>query len=492
MKVKRILATLCAAALCAAPLAGCGGGDGGGDWWSTTGELTFDEDGNVVFKNQSVKLVTVVSGEDVSAFQDIVDQFNAEYNGKIRITVDNVSQTEFENNIATRITQNYQAPDLIMSHQKEHRSYVDNHLVQPFETEIMEQSKIIIDLNEYSTGLAQYASAGYDDVIYSIPCDAQSMAVFYNRDLLRELGEVDEGGNDILPTNHDELLAVCKKFADKYGTSAISWTTTTEHFYNYVFTSAIIQNGGSLYNDDTKHAEWTAAGNYEAFEKAINSLRDLIYPSDSATAYAPFKVDDTSSLSAFVNKEALFYLYLPWRINSLTSAYENEWGIAEDDITNHIGATTMANWFAVKGEGETDYPETSNKIFVDSHFFAMSRTVTDINKKAAILEFIKWFTQTTEVSKMWAQAGHITAYKPVAADTEYQNYSYYKNYIQKFYPDINNFVCMGNTPYSTDMISIIKSLGYDAFAYSSVDIRTLVSSKQKELNNAIELIETLG
>lgn len=495
MKKKSILALICASLMAAAPLAGCGGGGGGGsEWWSTTGELKFDSNGKVVFKNEVINLTTVVSGEDSAAFQSLVEQFNeVDYFGKIKVNVNNVSQTKFEETVGTAISQNYNAPDLIMSHQKEHNSYVKTQLVQPFESSWMQESGIEFDLNDYSSGLTQYASAGYEGKIFSLPCDAQSMAVYYNRDMLKELGEVDGQGNDILPKNHEELLALGQKCAAA-GKQLISWTTQNqEHFYSYVFNSAIVQNGGKLYNENTKRAEWASGDNKKAFEKAIKSIRDLIY-SDTTPTFAPstpYSTDDAKSLEAFTKKNALFYVYLPWRIESLTSTCKTEWGF-EDSVDNHIGTTSIANWFALKDEETGEYPAHANKLFVDSHYFAMSRTVKDVTKKAAILEFIKWFTQTPGVAKKWARAGHVTAYKPIFESTDYQNDYYVKNYINKFYPDINNFVCMGNTPYSADLKTTLTSLAYGAFNTKDVNISALITGKQNELNGTIDGMDILG
>ena len=60
-----------------------GGGNGGGEWWSTTGELEKNGD-EIVFNDVGLRLTSIVAGADKDAFGQIVDQFNAEYSGKIR------------------------------------------------------------------------------------------------------------------------------------------------------------------------------------------------------------------------------------------------------------------------------------------------------------------------------------------------------------------------------------------------------------------------
>ena len=88
---KKILGALCLSMALAftVPLAACGGGgddlNEDGTWWTTTGELNKDANGNVVFDDVSLRLSTIVSGVDKTPFGDIIAQFNAEYRGKINI-----------------------------------------------------------------------------------------------------------------------------------------------------------------------------------------------------------------------------------------------------------------------------------------------------------------------------------------------------------------------------------------------------------------------
>ena len=96
-----------------------GGNDSGSiskPWWKTTGELTMDGE-NVVFDNVNLSLMTVVNGADYTVLKEIINQFNAEYKGKIRIDVRNTTQEKFVNNVTTAVAQNQNPADILMSHQ---------------------------------------------------------------------------------------------------------------------------------------------------------------------------------------------------------------------------------------------------------------------------------------------------------------------------------------------------------------------------------------
>ena len=68
MKKYSFKRAIVAGILCVATLftVACGGTNNptGNDWWTTTGSLTKDADGKVVFSNVEIKLNTVVAGDD--------------------------------------------------------------------------------------------------------------------------------------------------------------------------------------------------------------------------------------------------------------------------------------------------------------------------------------------------------------------------------------------------------------------------------------------
>ena len=129
-----------------------------------------------------------------------------------------------------------------------------------------------------------------------------------------------------------------------------------------------------------------------------------------------------------------------------------------------------------------------NAIYGDSHFFAMSKTVTDINVKAAIVEFIRWFTVNSTAGAQWAKAGHVTASNVIAESDVYKNDSYVSTFISKFYPDIDNFRCVGNTPYYADTLSNLQGIFADTVGKKNATDETdeaTIRSKQNTVNNNV-------
>ena len=429
---KKFTAIICAvcAAICAFSLAACGGGGGG---ITTTGTLNKDENGNVIFDNVEIILATVVSGEDSVPFSQLIQKFNLQYRGKISVDSRSIYQNEFDTRVPDQIANRNEAPDFIMSHQMGHKMYVDNKLIQPFD-EAMELSGINLSLNDLAACVAPNTKLGTDS-IYSIGCDAQSAVILYNKKMLDECYE------GKVPANRAEFIEACEAAAQQKNITPISVSTRHTSFKDYVFPTAYIQNGGSLYDGDY-HASWYKnETNRTAMKKAIESIRSLI-----TAQLMRDNVSESNRLKAFLNDQALFTIVQPWVVNTYLEQYTdtNKIESLQKTMDEYIGATSIAKLFATDANAAN-----ADKIFTYSHAFAMTSVVSDINKKAAILEFVKWFTQNVNTAKEWAQAGHISMSKTVDADPTYGDDYFVKNYMKKCYPDVDNLIGLGVVPGAT-------------------------------------------
>lgn len=478
MKNSILKKALIAAALCFCLIfsVACGGtNSGNGDWWKTSGELTKDEDGNVVFNNVEVRLSTVVSGDDKDAFNNIVARFNRLYEGKINVIVTSVPMTTYEDTVTKQINNNSNAPDLIMSHQKSHKNFAENHLIQPLD-EAMEASGITIDTADYASGLAQYSSLGYEGKTFSIPIDGQSMVAFYNKEVLAKYSET-------LPSSRAELMEVCRKFkADPAngGKAAIAWATSGDYFANYVFTTALLQNGVKLFNESDYKVDWSSnTDNLAAFKQTFTSFRELFN-----NGYANFNEAASAALTEFMGGQRLFYFTLPWSMDSLVSRYAQNRNVTTDVLLDDIlGGASVSGWFAMTDNAN------KNAIYGDSHFFAMTKNVTDVYVKAAVLEFVRWFTTDAQAGKQWARAGHVSMSNAVTSAQEYTSDPYVTNFINAFYPNVGDFRCVGATPYYEDMLSNLQGIFADTVGKSNATETSdeqAVADKQKAVNDAID------
>ena len=467
--MKKITSILVAAVIsltCAFAFTACGGKKSGPDW-TTTGEIVRDEDGNIVYDNVELRFTNVVAGADKGTMEALIGKFNRQYRDKISIISNSISEDEFETEVAKRITNNNNAPDFIMSHQEGQKQLIDLNFLQPFD-EALEQSGIEINLEDYASSLSAFSKYGTDE-LYSVPVDAQSMTVMYNKEILAECGGE-------LPTNRDELDALCATAKAK-GYTPISWSTDVKQFQSYLFVTALLQNGVELYNESTYYAEWATGENLEAFKTAINSIRLL-------TGHSPANKSNKTVLEEFLGNKCLFYFGLPWDMQSLLESYAQTYtGNDVEKVQDKIGGTSMAKWFAM--DASQPYADT---VYGDSHFFAITRVVTDITKKAAICEFVKWFSQEVSVQTEWVGTGHMSVCNKVTSSPEYTENFYAKNYVMQFYPDIDSFVSTGQTPYFLELRTylgqIITTVLSDTNKLSDEQV---IKSNQDKYNGQVDL-----
>ena len=148
-----------------------------------------------------------------------------------------------------------------------------------------------------------------------------------------------------------------------------------------------------------------------------------------------------------------------------------------------MGATSIAGWFAM--DSSKDY---ARKIYCDAHMFNLSNKVTDITQKAACLEFMKWFTTNAEAGKQWARAGHVSISNAINTQDAYKNDAVVADYINKWYPDIDDLNTVGVNPYYQELAKNLRAIMSEGLlkANNSGD-EELLRTKQNEYNSNIAL-----
>lgn len=117
---------------------------------------------------------------------------------------------------------------------------------------------------------------------------------------------------------------------------------------------------------------------------------------------------------------------------------------------------------------------------------------TNINQKAAILEFIRYFTQNAEIGTQWARAGHVSASKIISQSQAYQSDSIVSNYFINFYPDLDDFRCMGLTPAFKEIQTNMNALFVSTVGKPSVTDEVVTSEIlrcQEEVNAIVDFIK---
>ena len=494
--LKTIIASILAGSTVVLSACGIGGGSGGSGgnnkshidtpWWTTTGTLNKVGD-EIAFSNINLNLVTVVAGADLTPFKDIVAKFNQANEGKINVKVESVNEETYASQVANRIQVGMNVPDLLMTHSKLQKALASKEHIQPLD-EIIEATGYEIDWNNYSTTLAKDANLGYDNAMFTVPVDMQSQIVLYNKQILNALGKS-------VPTTREEVLDVCEAYKQSYSGMAVLMPTQGGHFHQYVYPTAFVQNGGELYDEATNKVDWTSAKNVQAFKDANESILSL-----KDAGYMTYGLQEKDVLPSFYENEGLFLFIPPWQVGSnggVFASYAEANGIdasAPDymnRICERIGSMSISGLFAMD-----ETKATANNVYVDSHSFSISVAVEDINKKAACLYFIKWFTEgfngagneeNIESAIAWAQAGHNSCNAKILNNPEYINNAFVKNISQNYY-NANSITTIGCNPFAGDLVKHLKGLSPKLLA-SPNSIESEIKKTQDEYNGQIEFDE---
>lgn len=329
-----------------------------------------------------------LGGGDGARMKQLIDRFNEEHNGEIRIDATTLEWgMPFYTRVQTAAAVG-EAADVIMYHASRIPLAVQQGILQPLTAE---------DWQAMGLGQDDYAPATWDAVTvdgqqYAVPFDTHPIVLYYNKDILEAAGVLDENG---LPMGMDsregftETLRALKEHGVRFPLGSV---TADGNFMFRTIYSLMGQQGGELMTD----GEFLAGDNGEKLENALSVLAEWTDEGLQSTY-----TDYPATVALFTSGEAAMMINGVWEVPTMT------------DLS---AQGQLFEWGAVELPVIFDQPST----YADSHAFAIpanrGREMAP-EKRAAVLEVISWMANN---SLFWATAGHIPAYESVTASAEYQ------------------------------------------------------------------------
>ena len=260
--MKRILATVLAVTM-ALSLAACGSKTETPAATTSTPAATTSTP--AAAEKVQVNMIAAQYGTQTADWwADFVEKFNAAHED-INLVVDVVSWNDIYTVVNTRIANN-EAPDLLNI--DVFADYQADGLLLPVEDWVSEETYAKF----YEAFLDQSV---VDGTVWAVPDLASARALYYNVDILNEVGVS-------VPTTWDELMDVAQKIYDFYGGEVYPWgvdMTTDEG--QACFAYYIWNNGGDFTDAE---GNWTlnSPENVEAIEFIINMVKAGLTNSDPA------------------------------------------------------------------------------------------------------------------------------------------------------------------------------------------------------------------
>lgn len=425
MKKIRVLLTSIAALMA---LTSCGGGGGGGG-----GDISIDSEGDIVFKNVNITFSNVITGTDNSYLTQLVNQFNKEFTGQIKVAASPVQPADLYDNLPTTTSYKKNA-DVSLIHAERVLQFAgqkkDDGTSKYFrELEgIMDLAKIHLNGEDFPEQV--WSNMRLDNHQYGIPFDMHMAGIYVNKKILGELGLS-------MPTNREELVHAAQE-AIKKGYKGLPFSTGypdtyayINGFFNYGGKQIVVQ-GDEGFDPNQKLSDGTVVpaqpGVYykNATLNAVKSFGDFIFKDHISEP----KLAVDTNLNQFYNGNSLFCFDGIWLLNDVIKYSKNKGFDFEV-----LPASTL-----YKDATNTEF---TGDIYTNGHIFVMPKNNMGGEKVArqqASMKFISWML---EHSADWAKSGKIAAFKPARETAEYKEIGYLDGF-----GSIDKFRCLQANKYT--------------------------------------------
>lgn len=403
-------------------------------------DLQYDADGNPIFKNVVLNFWSISIGYDGSVQNNIVDRFNEEFKGKIKVERQEKRHDEFDNALVSTITTDPKnAPDIVVGHGEKLAELQLQNIYQSLDQHI-EAAKIDFSRDNYFENMMQhnlFKNSNGEEKLYGLPLDAHSNVIIARKDIIEKNGFK-------VPTNRVEFEEVCQGLALKAEQGRLKtrksksmggtvWTTVSQGTRLYPFYASIeagddkftygltgpVQHGSALVDEDGYPA-W----NNSETAAYLKMFREWMYPTDDSFPIIQPNLG-YEFIEGFYQGQHIFCNTGPWNVAGIYNTIENAaLGFGPGSAESTLAVIPLQQLFT--DDTSKDY---SYSTVCSSHSFSIPVTVTSQTKAAAAMVFADWMTkQYTE----WLGAGHLPTLKSAYEDESFLNSDAYLAYGKDF------------------------------------------------------------
>ncbi len=194
--------------------------------WEHDDTIRRDANGNVIYDNVQVNVWLSGNGQNIDTYQKIAEEFNKEYQGKIK-----VNATEALTDQGTFSLRSQNTPEKSVN---ENMYYSVN--------DIFAMAGLELDYEDWYAGAVK--DSIYGGAMTSVPMFANVPYLVYNKALLQKYN------NGVLPKNYTEFSALCKKAYEGEASEEFTsvYTNRDWSFREGAVHTAFLQNGAEYYS----------------------------------------------------------------------------------------------------------------------------------------------------------------------------------------------------------------------------------------------------
>lgn len=340
---------------------------------------------------------TFFGGGEAYIMTNLINQFNKEQD-EILIREEPMAWGDYYNKLLAALVAG-NPPDLAMMHRSSLTDFVERDAVIPLDDYLSSKIK-----DDYLENIR--SAVTYNNKMYALPLDTHPIILFYNKNVLKEAGLVDENGKEVLPKTFEEFYAFCQQVKNRTGKQAL----VIEEYWNLGerLWLTIYKNLGGRLEDEN--------GNF-IIERdiAIKTYSEILkFFEEGLSEFVGYE----TGRALFITDEAAFDIDGVWTI----AAFE------EMGVLNNLGAVSIPSY------SFTSQPS----VWGDSHTLVIPKApkINEERVKAAVT-FAEWLVSH---SYEWAKAGHLPVVKSVRTSEEFLDLPLRKGYMdaaeQAFIPQV--------------------------------------------------------
>ena len=281
-------------------------------------------------------------------------------------------------------------PEVAVLHQTRLGAYAPAGLLEPLDPAM---------LSEYDIGPDKFLpkileSAKYEGEIFTIPIDTHPQVMFYNTDIAKKAGLLEKNG-DLKPIEGpDGVIDAFKKAKEVTGEQGVAFAPADSVVPWRIFYTLYGQLGGEVLSPDAQEVVL----DQEKAEQAVEFMIELTVGEELTAA----NQDYPAAVAQFQSGNAGFHWNGEWEV---TTFEEAEMPFSIVPFPSIFGNNTAQ---------------------ADRHTFVIPKGVArDRRRMDAALTFVSSMLKN---SFIWAQGGHIPAYRPILESERYKNLTPQSNY----------------------------------------------------------------
>lgn len=343
---KKLMAVILSAAMAAALLTGCGGGNGGtAESTPASGDEApaADSASESTADSGEVQEITWMFWDDLVATEDliskgygeVIDRFNADYEGQYHVTAITTNLEEYYPKLNALVASN-ETPDVfIVSPGPNLDVYVDPGVAAPLDDYLAADG-----WKDSFSSDAVFSQMTYDGQIYAVPLNIAAACAFYNTEMFEAAGVE-------VPTTWDEMLDACEKL-EAAGYTPITISAGTAWCLSMVAGYLCEMEGVDLAALEDGSASWEDG----KMESAAAKLVEL------SKYFQKTAAGDTNDVATanFYNEEAAILIQGSWaiaQINGSNPDFESKCGVFQFPGVERV----IAKSDSLAMSANTKYPE---------------------------------------------------------------------------------------------------------------------------------------